>query len=265
MAKMKLFPKRNRNLLPLLAFTVLVLSFSLVSYSDFLSSKVTNTQDVLSESDERKEEEKKEEKKEEKEQKRVEVKNEEKKEEKKEVKEEIKKEISSGRIKIDPVITVKRSENTENEVEDETEAEDENETENENEVEDETETEFEQESETASPDGTVNKFKLKIKTRTVAGKTIIETASGEMEVENSPEDAVNSLVENEVMDTPTSFEAKTNDNNKVEFEVQGVEVKKLLGLFVVNLPKTVTVDAETGDVTSSNQSVWTRFLSLLSI
>ena len=246
---MKLFPKRNRNLLPLLAFTVLVLSFSLVSYSDFLSSKVINTQDVLSESDERKEEEKKEEKKEVKELKRVEVKN----EEKKEVKEEIKKEISSGRIKIDPVITVKRSENTENVVENETEAEDE------------TETEFEQESETASPDGTVNKFKLKIKTKTVAGKTIIETASGEMKVENSPEEAVNSLVENEVLDTPTSFEAKTNDNNKVEFEVQGIEVKKLLGLFAVNLPKTVTVDAETGDVTSSNQSVWTRFLSLLSI
>lgn len=262
MAKMKLFPKRNRNLLPLLAFTVLVLSFSLVSYSDFLSSKVTNTQDVLSESDERKDEEKKEEKKEEKEQKRVEVKDKERKEEKKEVKEEIKKEISSGRIKIDPVITVKRSENTENE----NETKDKNEVENENEVdEDETETEFEQESETASPDGTVNKFKLKIKTRTVAGKTIIETASGEMEVENSPEEAVNSLVENEVLDTPTSFEAKTNDNNKVEFEVQGVEVKKLLGLFAVNLPKTVTVDAETGDVTSSNQSVWTRFLSLLSI
>ena len=85
-----------------------------------------------------------------------------------------------------------------------------------------------------------------------------------MEVENSPEEAVNSLVENEVLDTPTSFEAKTNDN-KVEFEVQGIEAKKLLGLFAVNLPKTVTVDAETGEVTSSNQNVWTRFLSLLSI
>jgi hypothetical protein len=263
MAKMKLFPKRNKNLLPLLAVTVLVLSFALVNYSEFLSSKVENTQSVLSKSDEKRDENEEQDKVEEKKQERerTETKN----EEKKEVKEEVKKEISSGRIKIDPIITVKRSENTENE----TEVEDENETEDEDSIEDaddnEVETEFEQESETASSDGTVNKFKLKIKTRTVAGKTIIETASGEMEVENSPEEAVNSLVENEVLDTPTSFEAKTNDNNKVEFEVQGIEAKKLLGLFAVNLPKTVTVDAETGEVTSSNQNVWTRFLSLLSI
>lgn len=250
MAKMKFFPKRNKNLLPLLAFTVLVLSFSLVNYSEFMTSKIENTQSVLSKSDEKSDENEEQDKVEEKKQEREsnETKDEVKNEEKKEFKQEVKKEISSGKIKIDEV-----------EVEEENETEDS--VENDNEV----ETEFEQESETASPDGTVNKFKLKIKTRTVAGKTIIETASGEMEVEKSPEDAVNSLVENEVMDSPTSFEAKTNDNNKVEFEVQGVEVKKLLGLFAVNLPKTVTVDAETGDVTSSNQSVWTRFLSLLSI
>lgn len=261
MAKMKLFPKRNKNLLPLLAVTVLVLSFALVNYSEFMTSKVENTQSVLSKSDEKRDENEEQDKVEEKKQERerTETKN----EEKKEVKEEVKKEISSGRIKIDPIITVKRSENTENETEDQNEVENEDEAEgvDDNEI----ETEFEQESETASADGTVNKFKLKIKTRTVAGKSIIETASGEMEVENSPEEAVNSLVENEVLDTPTSFEARTNDNNKVEFEVQGVEAKKLLGLFAVNLPKTVTLDAETGEVTSSNQNVWTRFLSLLSI
>lgn len=261
MAKLKLFPKKNKNLLPLLAVTVLVLSFALVNYSEFLSSKVTNTQGVLSDSDEKKEEDKEDEKKDEKkeEKERVEVKNEVRKEERKEVK----REISSGKIKIDPIIVVKRSEDTENEVEDETE--DEVEVEDENEIENETETEFEQESETASADGTINKFKFKLKTRVVNGKTVIETASGEMEVENSPEDAVNSLVENEILDTPTSFEAKTNNNNEVEFEVQGIEVKRLLGLFAVNLPKTVTIDAETGEVTSSNQNVWTRFLSLLSI
>ncbi len=257
MVKMKLFPKRNRNLLPLLAFTVLVLSFSLVNYFNFLSDKVENTQSVLSKSDERNDEKEVGDKVEAKKQEREKV--ETKTQVKTQEKEEIKKEISSGRIKIDPIIVVKRNEGSENEVEVEDSVE------SDDGVKEEIEAEFEQESETASPDGTVNKFKLKIKTRTVAGKTIIETASGEMEVENSPEEAVNSLVENEVLDTPTSFEAKTNDNNKVEFEVQGIEAKKLLGLFAVNLPKIVTVDAETGEVTSSNQNVWTRFLSLLSI
>lgn len=117
------------------------------------------------------------------------------------------------------------------------------------------ETELEQE---------VNKFKLKIKTRTVAGKTVIETAGGEMEVENSPEDAVDSLIESEILDILTSFEAKTNDKNEVEFEIQGIETKKLLGLFNINLPKTLTVNAETGDVSSTNQNSWSRFLNFIS-
>ena len=271
---MKLFPKRNKNLLPLLAVTVLVLSLALVNYSEFLSSTVENTQSVLSKSDENEDEndnddesatslktdepkpvnspESKDDRKEEKIKKEEARKQELRKQEAKklEARKETEKPKSSGIVRIEA------------EVENE---EDENEVENESESRLEIENEFEQESETASDDGTINKFKLKIKTRTVAGKTIIETASGEMEVENSPTDAVNSLVDNDILDTPTSFEAKTNDDNKVEFEVQGLEVKKLLGLFSVNLPKSVTLDADTGEVIASKQGVWTRFLSLLSI
>ncbi len=127
------------------------------------------------------------------------------------------------------------------------------------------EIEIENESETASADGKINKFKLKIKSKTVNGKTIVETASGEMEIGNKPEDAVNNLVDDNILDTPTSFEAKTSDKNKVKYEIQGIEVKKLLGLFEINLPKIVTVDADTGDVVNSSQSIWTKFLSLLSI
>lgn len=267
MAKMKLFPKRNKNLLPLLAVTVLVLSLALVNYSEFLSSTVENTQSVLSKSDENSEDNsgKSEEKVEERKNEKIEDRKEEKREVKTELKDEVKRELRSGKIKIDPIIVVKRNEGGDSNVDD-SKDEVENESVDSNDsLDDSVETEFEQESETASDDGTVNKFKLKIKTRTVAGKTIIETASGEMEVENSPTDAVNSLVDNDILDTPTSFEAKTNDDNKVEFEVQGLEVKKLLGLFSVNLPKSVTLDADTGEVIASKQGVWTRFLSLLSI
>lgn len=242
----------SKNFLPLLAVTVLVLSVGLINFSQVSDLKVTNRQNVLSDSDENKVEEiKNEEKKEETKQvERKEVEKEETKE-KIETKSEVK--LTTGKIKVDGV---EDEDEAKNDLDD-----DKNETDNKTEE----ESEFEQESETVSSDGTVSKFKFKLKTKTVNGKTIIETAKGEMEVKNNPEDSMNDLVNDGVIDTPTSFEAKTNKDNKVEFEVQGVEIKRLLGLFEVNLPKTVTVDAETGDVVDSNQSIWTQFLSLLSI
>lgn len=259
MAKRKL----GKNTLPLLAITALVLSVALVNYDKSLVSNSNSTQSVLSESDENKVEEvKKEEKKED--IKQVEQKEEKRKEEKKEKKQEkvetkinaeSAQKITTGKIKVDEIKDV-------NEVKDDIDIDnDKDKTDDKTK----TESEFEQESETVSSDGTVNKFKFKLKTRTVNGKTIIETAKGEMEVKSSPRDSVDNLVNNGILDTPTSFEAKTNDNNKIEFEVQGVEVKKLLGLFEVSLPKTVTIDSETGNVIDTNQSIWTQLLSLLSI
>ena len=249
---------KNKNLLPLLAITALFLSVGLVNITQVSDSKVTKTQSVLSESDEnkveeveiqskdRKREEKKDEKKDEnkeKEQKKIET----------EIKTENEQRLTTGKIEID-------------EVEDENEAKDDaNDDKDEPEDKTKMESEFEQESETVSSDGSVNKFKFKLKTKTVNGKTIIETSSGEMEVKNNPEDSVDELINAGVIDTQISFEAKSNDNNKVEFEVQGVEIKKLLGLFEVSLPKTVTVDSETGTVINTNQNIWTRFLSMLSI
>lgn len=256
---------RNRNLLPLLAVTGILLSLGLVSYSNVSDLKVTNTQSVLSESDENKDEErqKEERKGEKREEKREDAKKLEIKEtrrvenkEKSEVKNEVR--LTTGKIKID-------NQEDENEAEDLDDVEDIDDDIDEVEDEIENEAEFESENETASSDGTVNKFKLKLKTRTVNGKTLIETAAGEIETENSPDEAVSNLLDDGILDTPTSFEAKTNDDNKIEFEVQGVEIKKLLGLFKVSLPKTVTVDSETGVVTNTNQNIWTRFLSLLSI
>jgi hypothetical protein len=92
----------------------------------------------------------------------------------------------------------------------------------------------------------------------------VETAAGEVEVENSPDDTVNGLVEDGVLDNPVAFETRTI-NDKVEFEFKGTESKKLFGLFEVALPKTVTVDANSGEVLSTNQGIWTKFLNFLSI
>ncbi len=93
---------------------------------------------------------------------------------------------------------------------------------------------------------------------------MIETVKGEMEVENDPDEVINDLVDEGLIDTPTSFEAKEN-RNKVEYEIQGTDSKRLLGIFNVVIPKVLTVSAETGEVVSTGQNVWSRILSLLSI
>lgn len=197
-------PLRGKNLLPLLAITGILLSVGLVNNLDISNSKVTNTQSVLSKSDEKGKDE--------------EIRTETRIEARIEEKDEIEKD----------------------------------EIENEDSIDDENENEFEKETETASADGNLNRnrFKLKVKTETANSKKV--------------EDAVNNLVEDNVIDEPISF--KTNEEtDKVEFEVQGSEEKRFLGLIKVVLPKMVTVDANTGEVVSTNQNIWTKFLSLLSI
>ena len=235
----------SKNLLPLLAITALFLSVSLVNYSNpkFLSNQ--STQSVLSESDEIKSDE-----------------DEDQKDDKDENKEEeVNNESTSQRSES---IRVEEEDDDENEFEIEIENEVDGDT-DEDEVDDEVETELEEESETVSSDGTVNKFKLKIKTKTINGKTIVKTAAGEVEVEKDPDDTINQLVDSGIIDEPVSFEAKVNNREKVEFEIQGTDSKKFLGIFNVVIPKTLTVSSETGEVVSTNQNVWSRILSLLSI
>jgi len=78
-------------------------------------------------------------------------------------------------------------------------------------------------------------------------------------------DVLETLMEDGVLDDQDSFEVKTNERNKVEYEIQGTESKKFLGIFNVVIPKLLTVSSETGEVISTNQNVWSRILSLLSI
>jgi len=214
--------QNNRNLLPLLAITALMLSVGLANYSQVSDFNATNTQSVLSESDEKDEDQ-------------------------------------------DEDLKVEKEEDTKNEQEQEKEdienKNDDNDDDNDSEIE--TESEFEQESETVSNDGQVIKFKLKSKTKIVNGKTVVETESGKIEVKNSPEDTISDLMEDGVIDVPVAIEAKSN-REKVEFEVQGADSKKFLGIFNVVIPKTLTVSSETGEVLSTNQNFWSRILSLLS-
>lgn len=253
MAKLKF----GKNTLPLLAIAALFLSVALVNYDQSLVSN-KNTQSVLSQSDEdvedRSDEDDKGEKREEDKDKTVSRSRETERVEKREVKNETK----SLKPRVETIRVEKQLEIEEDLDDDDSDLD-------QDELENEIETEFEEESESASSDGTVNRFKLKVKTRTVAGKTVVETASGEVEVEKSPDDAINSLVESGLIDEPISFEAKVNNREKVEFEIQGTDSKRFLGIFNVVIPKTLTVSSDTGEVVSTNQNVWSRIISLLSI
>lgn len=253
--------KVNKNLLPLLAITALMLSVGLTNYSQISDSRSINTQSVLSDSDEKDDEAKIEDKEDGEDIRKTEEKKEEKKDEKKN---EDRKEI-----KVEKKVVVRATEKPETRIEivdvDEEVDATKDDTENEIEIETETETESEQESETISNDGTVSKFKLKVKSRTFGGKTVVETSAGEVEVESNPEDAINNLVNSGLLDNPSSFEAKTNDKNKIEFEIQGTKSKKFLGIVDVVIPKILTVSSETGEVVSTNQNIWSKLLNLLSI
>ncbi len=261
--------KFNKNLLPLLAFTVLVLSVGVIKYSDTLIMSDKNTQRVLSESDEKEEDIEKEEKDEDKVEK-IEDKESERTETRsveseKKVETTKKPEVKLNRVKVE-VEEESKIENSDDSNLDEVENENnDNETNDQDEVENEqeVESEFEQEIETKSDDGTTSRFKLKTKSKIVDGKTVVETTEGEIEVENSPEDVVNDLVINGIFDTPLAFETKTEDN-KVKFEFKGTDTRKILGLFKFDLPKTVVVDANTGEILYDNQTVWEKFLSLIS-
>lgn len=205
----------NKNLLPLLAVTALVLSVGLINFTQVSDSKISNTQSVLSKSDEKSGE------------------------------------ASEVKVEEKENVEVKKVDENKNEKEDEVESEN----------------EFEQETKTTtSVENESNpKFKLKVETKKVKGKPVIETNGEQKVVINSPEDVANSLVEDKIIETPISFEAKTNDKNEIQYEIQGTEDKKLLGIFNVVLPKTLTVSSATGEVVSSNQNLWTKIISMLSI
>lgn len=105
---------------------------------------------------------------------------------------------------------------------------------------------------------------LTFEVKTVSGKTLLTTDNGPVEVKNTPQDAIDGLVDSKVIDNTSSFKITTNDNNEVEYTFEGSESKKLFGLFSISIPKKVTVSADTGSVVSTDQSTWSKLLNVFS-
>jgi len=62
----------------------------------------------------------------------------------------------------------------------------------------------------------------------------------------------------------TKEQVKVEDKNTMINRETVVESKRILGLFKVNVAKSVTVDVDSGEVIETKRSLWNRFLNLLS-
>lgn len=107
----------------------------------------------------------------------------------------------------------------------------------------------------------------------------ITTPAGTKDVNVLPNKAVESLISSRVLSNvlsessseatnsanPTTVIGLTTQNSEPVFQVQGVKEKRLLGIFPVAFPKTVTVSAQTGQVLNTQESLINKFLESLSI
>ena len=154
--------------------------------------------------------------------------------------------------------------------------------EDENEVEDEIEEEIEIEDE---EDGT-RSARIKIRSRdgefefeaegvsarsnfpvsvnSETNELIITTPSGERVVTVLPDQAVENMIENGVIDQSLSIEIQ-DGQTEVEYEIDGVDEQKLLGLFRIAIARRARVSAENGEVLSVEQDLLSRFLDFLSV
>lgn len=100
----------------------------------------------------------------------------------------------------------------------------------------------------------------------VATKTFtVQTPKGEHEVTILPDEAVQKLMENNIIaSAPTSQIELTEYNNQPVYEVSGSTKQKMFGFLPINIEKTSVVSAQTGSVVNTNQGIFSRFIDTLS-
>lgn len=97
----------------------------------------------------------------------------------------------------------------------------------------------------------------------------ITTPQGTKVVAILPDAAVENMLGQNVIDRVLGangqlVEVKIDANGNMFYEVSGIKDEKLLGLFVVAIPKTVDISTQTGNVTNVSQSFFSQLLDSLS-
>ena len=154
------------------------------------------------------------------------------------------------------------------ESEDEVDADEENESETEVEVEDELKvkvkiklngSEFEFESEGINAE---SNFPLSINPDT--NELVVTTTKGEKVVSILPDQAVENMLDSEKITTVLSTNIDEDENGELEYQIEGQDEEKLLGLFNIKIHKKFVVSATTGQEISSQVDFLNQLLDLLS-
>lgn len=112
----------------------------------------------------------------------------------------------------------------------------------------------------------------------VATKTFtVQTQNGDQEVKVLPDEVVQKLVQSNVINklqttsqgqgtstTTSSGVQLTELNNQAVYQVEGTSQQKFFGFIPVSITKTTYVSAKTGDLVTTNQTFFSRFLDTVS-
>ena len=95
------------------------------------------------------------------------------------------------------------------------------------------------------------------------GKIKVTTAKGDVVLKYMPDVIVKKIKEKGSMDLVNKVELQ--DDNQLKYRVQGVDFQKLLGIFTVDIPMSLTYDSQTGSLLSeSTDGFFSKILNIFS-
>ncbi len=99
----------------------------------------------------------------------------------------------------------------------------------------------------------------------VTRELTVTTPAGSRVVAVLPEQASSNMITSGVVTSTTGVDLKTESDGSLSYNIDGTKSEKLLGVFDVAVPKNLIVSAETGQVLTVNQSIFSKILDFLSI
>lgn len=106
-------------------------------------------------------------------------------------------------------------------------------------------------------------FPLSVNSET--NELTVTTPAGVKVVAILPDQAVNNILTNQKLTVVTSTNINEGENGELEYQVEGQDEQRLLGLFNVKIRKTFTISATTGQELSNQTDFLNKILDLLSV
>ncbi len=94
---------------------------------------------------------------------------------------------------------------------------------------------------------------------------MVTTPAGSRVVAILPEQAINNMLAAGIVTSTSGVDLKTESDGSLSYNIDGIKSEKLLGVFDVAVPKNLIVSAQTGQVLTVNQSIFSKIIDFLSI